>query len=54
MLRIKPGEERRAQHFAKKYRDKDEAKRRCLLMRSVRKQQQQKGYQDGDDRIVPE
>jgi hypothetical protein len=54
MLSVKPGKQRRVQHFAKKYRNQNETKRHRLLMRSVREQQQQKGYQDGYDSIDPE
>jgi len=38
VLRIKPGKQRRAQHFAKEYRNQDETKRHCLLVRSMREQ----------------
>jgi hypothetical protein len=54
MLRVQPGEERCAQYFAKEYRNEDKTKCRSLLVRCMWKQQQQKNYQDGDDRIGPE
>ena len=54
MLRIEPREQRRAQHLAKEYNNKNETKHRRLLMRSVWEQQQQKSYQDNYDSIGPE